>query len=202
MNGAPLLLLFIYSGFTINLLLQCALGIKEAVEAKIPQEGEGSPLDKYSLIKSVIVFLTIILLWVIFSKVIYNLIQGIFIYILLFPVSYLIYNGIEYLIFRFIFKKDTEEDRYANFNGGVTAVAVFLCLNLSNDFLETVVLSFGFIFGIFIVNLIIREIRKRASLEAVPLFLRGKPLVLITMGMLSLVFTSASLLLFRMIGVM
>jgi len=201
MNNVSLLLLFIYSGFTINLLLQCGLGIKGAVEANILQKGEASPLDKFSLIKSGIIFIAIILLWLFFSKVIYNLIHGIFIYVLLFPVSSLLYNGIEYLIINYIFKKNTDDDKFINFNGGITAVAVFLCINLSNDFSETVVLSFGFTFGIFIVNLIIREIRKRASLEAVPLFLRGKPLVLITMGMLSLVFSSASLLLFGMIGV-
>jgi len=37
-------------------------------------------------------------------------------------------------------------------------------------------------------------------LEAVPIFLRGKPLVLISMGMLSLVFSVGALLVFRMIG--
>jgi len=201
MSSISLLHLFIYSGFTINLLLQCGLGIKGAVEAEIPQEGKGFPLDKISLIKSCIVFFTIILLWFLFSKVIYNIIHGVFIYILLFPVSILLYEGIEYLIIHIILKKKKEDDRYTNFNGGITAIAVFLCINLSNYFMETFILSFGFTFGLFLINLIIREIKKRASLETVPLFLRGKPLVLITMGLLSLVFTTASLLLFRMIGV-
>jgi len=61
-------------------------------------------------------------------------------------------------------------------------------------------MAFGFTAGIFLVYLIIIEIRRRAALEAVPFFLRGKPLVLIAMGLLSLVFSAASLLFFRMIS--
>ena len=209
MDNMPILLFFIYSAFTVNLLLQCGLGIKGTVEAKAvlePQSsqskiGEDSPLGLSALVKIGVIFLTVIILWLVFSKVVYSILPGIYIYVLLFPVSYIAYHANEHLVFYNILKKEINSESSVNFPGGITAVAVFLCVYLANNFLETIILSFGFSSGILAVKLIIREIRKRAALEAVPVFLRGKPLVLITMGMLSLVFTTASLLIFRMIGI-
>jgi electron transport complex protein RnfA len=120
--------------------------------------------------------------------------------VLLFPVSSVVYEALEYFIFQYLYKKDPSGEYIVSFPGGITAVCVFICVNLARGFLEAAVLSFGFTAGIFLVYLIIREVRKRAALEAVPRFLRGKPLVLITMGMLSLVFSVVSILLFRMAG--
>jgi len=194
MNGIPVILLLIYSGFTINLVLQCGLGIRGVADSK-------SSFNLSALIKISLMFLSIIFLWFFFAKVIYSLIQGVFIYIILFPVSVLVYEGLEYLIWRFLLKKDEEDVSFISFASGITAAAVFICINLSNSFTETVILSFGFSSGILIVNLTIREIRRRAALEAVPVSLRGKPLVLIAMGLLSLILTTSSLLLFNMIGI-
>jgi len=192
MNGMTLLLL-IYSGFTINLLLQCGLGIKGAVESK-------NQLQIETLVRALVIFFTVVLLWFFFSRVIYVLLPGILIYILLFPVSFIVFSGFEFIVYRFIKKINAENENLISSPEGITAVSVFLCINIANNILETIVLSFGFASGVFIITVIIREIRRRAVLEAVPLFLRGKPLVLITMGMLSLVFTTASLLIFRMIS--
>ena len=194
MNNIPILIFFIYSAFTVNLLLQCGLGIKGAVDSK-------NTLDISSLIKISIIFASVIILWLFFSKILFSLLPGIYIYIILFPISYIVYDAMEYLVFYYILKKDRTSESLINFPGGITAVAVFLNMYLANNFLQTIVLSFGFTAGLFMAKLIIREIRKRAAFEAVPVYIRGIPLVLITMGMLSLVFTTASLLLFRMIGI-
>jgi len=193
MNGIPLLLLFIYSGFTINIILQCAIGIKGVAESK-------KTINLESIIKTFIIFFTIILMWFFFSRVVYPIIPGIFIYILLFPVSGLFYSYLEHVIFCYLLKKEMESEPIISFPSGFTAAAVFICINISNNIMETIVLAFGFTSGIFFVNFIIMEIRRRAALEAIPIFLRGKPLVLIAMGLLSLIFTTASLLFFRMIN--
>jgi len=193
MNGIPLLLLFIYSCITINVVLQCALGINGIAESK-------RPVSKSSFVKSAIIFLSVIILWFLFSKIIYSLVSGIFIYILLFPVSAVLYKGVEYLIFLYIIKDEEQAESFISFPEGIIAAAVFICINIANSFLEVVILSLGFSAGLFLVNFIIWEIRRRAALEAVPVFLRGKPLILIAMGLLSLVFTTASFLLFRMIN--
>ena len=192
MSGMPFILL-IYSAFTVNLVLQCALGIKGIAESN-------TPFYLSSLIKLGLIFITVILLWFFFSKVLSLIITGLLLYILLFPVCAVIYDGFEFLVFRYIFNKDAQNESIIKFPGGITAVSVFVCINAAGSFSEATALSFGFIFGIFLVNLIVREIRKRASLEAVPAFLQGKPLVLLTMGILSMVFSTASILIFRMIG--
>ena len=192
MNGVFFLFL-IYSAFTMNLLLQCALGINGVADSRIP-------FNKFTIVKTGLIFLSIILLWFLFSRILYSVSSGFFIYVLLFPVSVIVYNGLEYHIFRYILKTDTQSESVVSFPGGITAVALFICINISDKFFDTVVLSFGFTSGILLINFIIWEIRKRASLEAVPVFLRGKPLVLIAMGIISLVFSTASILLFRMIG--
>jgi electron transport complex protein RnfA len=118
----------------------------------------------------------------------------------MFPVSYIAYDALEYLFFYQILKKSPENECSVSFPGGITAAAVFICLNIANNFAQAVFLSFGFAAGICLVMIITGEIRRRAALEAVPVFLRGKPLVLISMGMLSLVFSTGALLIFRMIG--
>jgi hypothetical protein len=213
----PFLLLIVFSVFNMNLMLQCALGLNGAVSAKNH--------DKIlALIKLSIIFVSVILLWFLFSRIIFFTVSWIFIYVLLFPVSYIVYDGLEFLLFRYIIKKENDEyffgkssidksstdkssidecstdECFISFPGGITAAAVFICLNIANVFLEVLILSFGFTAGILLVSLIIIEIRKRAALEEVPRFLRGKPLVLISMGMLCLVFSVGSVLLLRMIN--
>jgi len=193
MRGMQFVLLLICSGFSMNLVLQCGLGIKGAAESK-------NPPGLSTLIRTGIIFFSVILLWFFFSRIVYSIIPNVFIYVLLFPVSSVVYDALEYLFFQYLYKKDSNGEYIVSFPGGITAVCVFICINLADNFLEAIVLSFGFTAGIFLVYMIVREVRKRAALEAVPRFLRGKPLVLITMGMLSLVFSVISILLFRMAG--
>jgi electron transport complex protein RnfA len=191
MRGMQLLLLLICSGFSMNIVLQCGLGIKGAAESK-------NPPGLSTLIRTGMIFFSVIVLWLFFSRIVYSIIPSVFIYVLLFPVSSIVYDALEYVIFKYLYKGNSSGEYMVSFPGGITAVCVFICINLADNFLEAAVLSFGFTAGIFIVYLILREVRKRADLEAVPCFLRGKPLVLITMGMLSLVFSLVSILLFRM----
>jgi len=193
MNGMMFLSFLIFSSISMNLILHFGIGIKGASESK-------NPIDASTLVKSAVIFFAVILLWLFFSKVVSSISSGVFIYILLFPVTSIVYNGFEYLIFRYLVKKDPKEEGIISFPCGITSIAAFICINIANNFLQAIVISFGFIAGIFLVNLIVREIRKRAALEAVPVFMRGKPLVLVTMGLLSLVFSTASLLLFKVIG--
>jgi len=193
MNGVHFILLIIFSAFTMNLTLQCALGIRGVAESKVYNRLS-------SMVKLGIILISIVVMWILFSKVISVLISGFFIYVLLFPVSYIAYESFEYLVFRQILKKDPKEECFVSFPGGITAAAVFICLNMAINFFEAILLSFGFTAGIFFVCVIIREIRRRAALEAVPKFLRGKPLAIIAMGLLSLVFSAASLMILRMIS--
>lgn len=192
MNGIHPLMLLIFSAFTMNLTLQCALGLKGAA---VP----GNCNQKASLIRLNIISVSVVLLWFLFSKILNSIFSGMLVFILIFPVSYLVYSGLEILVFNYLVEENIQDENFISFPGGITAVAVFICVNIANGFLEVLLLSFGFTAGILLVILIIREIRKRAELEAVPRFMRGTPLVLVTMGMLSLIFTTGSLLILGMI---
>jgi len=193
MSQVSFIILIILSAFSMNLTIQCALGIKGAVESKNP--GHFS-----NFIRLGIIFFSVVLLWAIFYKIIHSVISGLYIYILVFPVSYIVYEALEYLLFHQLLRKRPVNECSVSFPGGITAAAVFICLNIADNFKQALVLSFGFALGLCLVMIITGEIRKRAALEAVPIFLRGKPLVLISMGMLSLVFSVSALLIFRMIG--
>jgi len=194
MKGITLILLVIFSAFNMNLALQCAMGIKGAPESK-------NCSRKSTFINLCIIFFAVIVLWLFFTIMSLALIEGLFIYILIFPVSFMAYEGIQYLSLKYLFKYEIGNDSFVCFPGGITAAAVFVCINIAGNFLEAVMLSFGFTAGIMIVFLIIREIRRRAALEAIPQFLGGNPLILISMGLLSLVFSTASLMVLRIIGV-
>jgi electron transport complex protein RnfA len=80
---------------------------------------------------------------------------------------------------------------------GLVPLALLLTLNVGITLAEAAVLAFGFALGILLAALILNEIRRRSALEAVPHFLRGTPLTLISMGLLSLIFSSASVMFFN-----
>jgi electron transport complex protein RnfA len=181
--------LAVFSSLSMNLLLQCGLGMREAV-----QERE----DPVPLVQIGLVFLSLLLLWPLFS---YVLVLGFVEYLLLFPASALVYAGLERLLFRTILKREIPKSQNCCFCDGLTAAALFLTLHLASGFVEAAVLSLGFALGVLLALLILAEIRRRSRMEAVPRFLRGSPLILISMGLLSLIFSSAALIFFRVLGV-
>jgi len=193
MNEMSIIILMIFSCFMMNPVLQCALGVSGFTASK-------SHSKKSIIIKLSVVFITVILLWVIFSVLISAVVSGIFIYVLVFPAGYMVYEGLDFIVFRHILKRETREESAVGFPEGITSVILFICIYLADNFIKVLVLALGFTGGALMVYLILGEIQKRASLETVPVFLRGKPLFLISMGMLSLVFSTASVLIFRVIG--
>jgi electron transport complex protein RnfA len=193
-NSLPLALFVIFSGLSMNLTLQCGLGIGGAASSS-----SGGKSIKGALEKLGVVFVSIVLLWAFFAKIISAFSTELFVYVLLFPVASIVYDGFEYVICHFILEKEIEKDCNISFCNGITAAALFACLNLADSFVQAAALSFGFVSGIFLSFLILREIRRRAVLESVPRYVKGRPLILISMGLLSLVFTALALLLFRMI---
>jgi electron transport complex protein RnfA len=194
MNALPLSLFVIFSGLSMNLMLQCGLGVEGAASSSSSDQGlEGA------LVKLGMIFVSVLLLWVFFAKIISVFSAEVFVYVLLFPLASMAYDGFEYVTCHFILEKEVEKDCYISFCSGITAAALFVCLNIADSFVQAASLSFGFVSGIFLSFIIIREIRKRAVLESVPRYIRGRPLILICMGLLSLIFTASALLLYRML---
>ena len=216
---ALLLTLAIFSGLSMNLILRFGFGLQ-----RISLEGNSghSPnISKWAFFLWLcIFFISIIMLWLFFSLVQSVLFLGFFEYFLIFPVSYLFFSFLADLARRLFFGKNSGEsvslDDFcltangafssgASSNGvfssgAMVSTAVFIILGLAGSFADAVVLSLGFSAGIAFAVLIAGEIQRRSGMEAVPRFLRGGPLVLITMGLLSLVFTSAAMMFFNVLG--
>jgi len=193
-NIPPLVMLAVFSGLSMNLILQLGLALKGTVFDSI--------IDREKHLAGMgILFTAIILLWIVFLFVRSVIFLGFLEYMLLFPAGYLVYSGLAYLTNRFILKKDTGQEEVffphnALSGGALIGAALFITLNVADGLLETIVLSLGFSCSTALVYVVVGEIRRRSEMEAVPRWLRGGPLALIAMGLLSLIFCSGALMLF------
>jgi electron transport complex protein RnfA len=193
-----LVLLTVFSGLSMNLILQFGLDLKGvAFDRDISKQR--------ILAGSALLFATVILLWLVFSFTRSVFLLGLVEYTLLFPASFLVFSGLEYLANRFLLKKNTGQDEPIlsnNLTGGMlSSAALFITLNTADNALEALVLVLGFSCSTALVYVIISEIRRRSGMEPVPQWLRGGPLALVAMGLLSLVFAGGALMIFQVLGV-
>jgi Na+-translocating ferredoxin:NAD+ oxidoreductase RnfA subunit len=193
-----LVMLAVFSGLSVNLLLQFGLDLKGVAFDK-------GISNERLLAGSGVLFVAVILLWLVFSFTRSVFLLGLFEFTVLFPASFLVFAGLEYVTNRFILKMDTrwkEPLLYNKLTGGMlSSAALFVTLNNAGNLVEALVLSLGFSCSTLLVYVIVGEIRHRSGMESVPRWLRGGPLALVAMGLLSLVFTSGALMVFRVLGV-
>ena len=181
--------LAVFSGLSVNLVLQCGLCLKEAALDKTGK--------KKIFAESGMIFITVIVLWLFFSLLRRFLPLGFFEYTMLFPLSCLTFFSLDYLFSRYILRKNPDEKKRVYREAVLTSAALFITLNVAGRIVEAAVTALGFVLGVAVVFLIVGEVRRRSSMEAVPAFLKGGPLALITMGLLSLVFSLAAVMFFR-----
>jgi electron transport complex protein RnfA len=185
-------LLGVFSGLAMNMILHCGLAMREA--ARVPEPGL-----RHSLVKAALVFGTVVFLWLVFTSILSRFPLGFYEYLLMFPLSALVYACLGYFFGRFVLKKKNP-GAGIDFCDGLAAASLFVTLNTASSFSEALVLSLGFSLGILFVLLVLGEIHRRSMLEAAPRFLRGSPLIIVSMGLLSLIFSSAALMFFRALG--
>ena len=181
--------LSIFAGLSLNLMLQLAIGSNLA--------GRG---DKLPLFQLLYLFITVVFLWLIYS-IISNFLPWEFLaYFLFFPVSVLGAMGFEYLEGR-LFPKKNKTRLFSSLTAyeGLIPASLILTVKLGTGFLDALGLSFFFAFGCLLALVFIKEIRRRASLEEVPSRFRDKPLVFISLGLLSMVFGAAAMILYRVL---
>jgi Na+-translocating ferredoxin:NAD+ oxidoreductase RnfA subunit len=194
-------LLAVFAGLSMNLILQFGLALKGiAFDDTIGREK--------LLIGSGILFVTILLLWLIFTFARSVLFLGFLEYVLLFPVSALAVFCLEYVTNRFIVRESPPLPLFGDslcggtFSGGALAgAALFIMLNVAGNIVDAIALALGFSGSVALVFVIVAEIRRRSRMETIPHWLRGGPLALIAMGLLSLVGVSGALMLFGVLGV-
>jgi electron transport complex protein RnfA len=195
----------------MNLLVQFGLGL--GILAVKDMDLAPPPACRLSAAAGALVLCaTLFILWIFFTYVLAPLGPGFYWYLLLYPLSVSLMKGLDKLRKKalptaqalepfFCFSPGRGSTR--GFAGGSGAVeflplGLFIAIHLALRPSEALFLSFCFSLGIFFSLEILREIRRRSHLEAVPRFLRGLPLSLISLGLLSLIFSSVALMFFNL----
>ena len=194
--AAWLLTLAVFAGLSMNLVLQLGVGVREiALGADAPERPAEGPLAARLL-----AFLApVLLLWLAFSLARSLVPLGFAEYLLVFPVSFAASSALGRLLARVSAGGDGA--RGGSLAGGASVgAALFVALAVAGGFAEALALSVGFALGSLLAGAIAAEIRKRAETEAVPRWLRGAPLALVSLGLLSLVFYSVAAVFFEALG--
>jgi electron transport complex protein RnfA len=199
-----LIALVVFAGLSLNLLVQLGIGIQDY----------GSESERRSLavfFQGGIQFITVLVTWCLFSYILSPLSGGFFEYFLIFPLIFALRYGLERVFARFFSKMGTIAAESGFFSGisaissffplsnsyiSLSFIALILTLRLAASFLDALVLSFSFSAGNLLAFFLMRAIHRRSTLEQVPGFLRGIPLTLISLGLLSLIFASLATLFF------
>jgi electron transport complex protein RnfA len=183
--------LAICSGLSLNLLLQFGLGISGIIP------DEHAPFWKVHGYSSLALCIVVFVIWLFFTYVLTPLALGFLESFLLFPLSAAACSALERKL------KGSGAapilTPISAYNGLVLA-ALLITLRLASSPAEALVLAVGLSLGRLLTELILRGIYKRSCLETVPRTLRGYPLLLISMGLLSLVFCSAAVIFFRVLA--
>ena len=187
--------LAVFSGFSLNLLLQFALGLQGITERN----------RRFTLpfFQMGVLFFSTFTLWLFFTRLLGPLPGEFLEYFLCFPLFVLLSLGLE-LFFRRLLPGFSGNVRIYNpltAYGGLGLAALIFTLRLAFSLAEAAALAFSFSAGVILSMLVLREIRRRAVLERVPDILRGTPLVFISMGLLSLILSSVMGILFKILGI-
>jgi Na+-translocating ferredoxin:NAD+ oxidoreductase subunit A len=75
---------------------------------------------------------------------------------------------------------------------GLVPASLIILFITAEAFTDALVIALFFVLGNLTAMLTINEIARRSSLERVPKYLRGTPLILVSMGLLSLISTFAA----------
>ncbi|GMO47123.1 MAG: hypothetical protein Ta2B_29070 [Termitinemataceae bacterium] len=181
--------LAVFGGLTLNLILQLGLGINQIryeIKSKL----------KYLALNYVNLFLTICILWLLWSYALSPLALGFTEYFLMFPFVCFLFSGIE-MVFYMLFMRNEKSPIIfeAKSYHGLGIAALLIMLRMANNLIEALVLGFSFSLGAFIIVIILIAVRQRTVNERVPLKFRGMPLLLISFGLISLVLSSLAFIL-------
>jgi electron transport complex protein RnfA len=183
----------VFSAFCLNLFLCFGIGIRELVSR------ERSPAF-HIYYPWGILFVVTSALWLFFEWV-FSFADWFPGFLLIYPLSLFSGLGLETALFK-LFPRLGENPgvyRIGSSYNGFSLAALFLTMQLALTFAEALLFSLAFSGGAFIAYLIIKEIQKRSFWEAIPHSLRGSPILLVSMGLLSLIFYVSALLVIQVL---
>ena len=196
-----LLMLAVFAGLSMNLVLQFGFGIREIALSEGPVVPGKNTLGLS--LQAGAFFASVLLVWLAFALARSLLPLGFLEYVLVFPAGFLASRTWIYLSGRYLPKSPVlggngEKDVFGG--GALSGGAAFVVLAVAGGFAEALVLSLGFTLGTLGAVVAVAEIKRRAQMEAVPLWLRGAPLTLVAMGLLSLVCSFAAMMFFEVLA--
>ena len=185
-----LVALAVFSGLSLNLILQFALGARPA--------GEGNGLPFSQIIG---LFVSVLFLWLIYTYVLNFFTWELMVFFLLFPLSILTCLGFESLEKRFFpkFGKIRVFSPLSAYEGLIPA-SLFLTLNIALNFLDAFILSLFFAIGCLMAIFLLKEVKRRSTLEEIPEWIKGVPLAFVSMGLLSMIFGSIAWICYRILN--
>ncbi|MDR1429849.1 MAG: hypothetical protein LBI85_06120 [Spirochaetaceae bacterium] len=185
--------LALFAALSSNLIFQFGLDLSSLGRA-------GNSTPGFFAFRAAVLFCSVMTVWIVvfYLAIPLTVVMG---NVLILPLAVLTHGLYGNVLKRFLPPNDRPTDDGDTHSGnGLSLVASYLTLTLASTSAEAVVLAMGFSLGLLFSLLTIREIEKRSMLEAVPPSLRGSPLLLISIGFLSLIFFSAAALLLGAVG--
>ena len=191
-----IIFLFICAGLSFNLILHFALG----AECFTEKEREGSDIPVF---QGGVLFVSTILLWFVCTYLLSFLAFGFLEYFLLFPLSAIACMVFEKVAINIFFQEGTPLKHFSADSGynGLALTSLFLTLQIARTLFEAMFLALSFVGGVLLTMVLIHYISKRSYLESIPVMLRGRPLILISLGLLSLIFTSLTVIFLRILDI-
>jgi len=196
--------LAVFSGLSLNLLLQFALGTAGAAS----DTGHKTNVKReLPIIQFCIFFVSTLVLWTFFKYLVPGFWRGFSEYFLFFPLSAVVCMGLEISVERGLPRI------YPKFTGikksfsaitaydGLIPAALIITFIAAKTFTDVLVIALSFAVGNLAAMLTLNEIGRRSELELIPKYLRGSPLILISMGLLSLISTFAAEMFFKILEV-
>jgi len=196
--------LAVFSGLSLNLLLQFALG---TVGAAADIGHKKNAKRELPLIQFCILFVSIIILWVFFKYILPGFWRGFSEYFLFYPLSALVCMGLELFVERVLprvfskLKGMRKTFSVITAYEGLVPASLIIAFIAAEAFTDVLVIALFFVLGNLTAMLTLNEIARRSSLERVPKFMRGTPLILVSMGLLSLISTFAAGIFFKILEV-
>jgi electron transport complex protein RnfA len=196
--------LAVFSGLSLNLLLQFALGTAGAASDTGRKTNAKRELP---LIQFCVLFISMIFLWIFFRYLLPAFWIGFSEYFLFFPLSAMVCMGLELFAERVlprIFPK--LEGIKKSFSAitaydGLVPAALIITFIAAETFTDVLVIDLFFVLGNLTAMFTLNEIARRSALESVQKYLRGTPLILVSMGLLSLISTFAAGIFFKILEV-
>ena len=198
----------VFSGLSLNLLLQFALGTASTANGIVSKT---ETIKELPFVQLAILFLSSLFLWVFFTYLMPNYWKGFSEFFLFFPLSALVCMGLE-LLGKRVFSRFLPSfypadggikkvfSAFTSYEGLVPA-SLMITFLVAKDFISALVLTLFFAIGNLVAMLILNEIRRRSTLECIPHYLKGSPLILISMGLLSLITVSVAGICFRILEI-